>query len=240
MAQSILIIGASGTGKSTSLRNLDPKSTFIINVLGKPLPFRGFFKQYTLASKENPKGNYFVTDNYLEMIKVIERVNTNRPDIKTLIVDDVQYVLLNSYMRKCKEPLKPKESGFQKYSDLATEYWLLMTALTSCRNDLLTIALSHNEVDMQGKSIIKSVGKLLSEKISIEGMFTTVLQTALVEGKYLFQTQGDEGTIAKSPMDMFENKYIENDLSYVINKVKEYNDVYDEASSPESSEIKET
>ena len=236
MSNSVLIIGASGTGKSTSIRNLNHKETFIINVLGKSLPFKGFVKKYIPYTKSNPRGNYFASDNVEHVLKCIEMVNVQRPEIKTLIVDDIQYILINAFMRRS------KERGYDKYNDLANEYWMIMSALNNCRADLVTVALSHNEIDVSGKSTLKTVGKLLSEKIAIEGMFTTVLQSTIVEGKYYFQTQGDDYTIAKSPLEMFEDKYIENDLLYVIDRIKEYNDVYEEAELDEEqqSEVKET
>lgn len=232
MSNSVLVIGASGTGKSTSIRNLDPKSTFIINVLNKPLPFKNYKKLYTEYTRDNPKGNYFASDNYMHVMKCIDKVNKERHDIKTLIVDDIQYILINAFMRRS------KERGFDKYSELANDYWQIMTLLTNCRDDLVTVVLSHNELDSMGKSKIKTVGKLLDEKIAIEGMFTTVLQSLVVDGEYKFQTQGDEYTIAKSPMEMFSDKYIDNDLVEVINKIKEYNGV-DEIGETESGEPSE-
>lgn len=216
MSNSILIIGASGTGKSTSLRNLDPKSTFIINVLNKPLPFKNYKKLYTEYTKDNPKGNYFCSDNYMHVLRCIDKVNKDRSDIKTLVVDDIQYILINAFMRRS------KERGFDKYTELANEYWQIMVALNNCRDDLLTVALSHNEIDQNGRSKIKTVGKLLDEKIAIEGMFTTVLQSVIVDTEYKFQTQADEYSTAKSPMGMFEDKYIENDLILVREAMDNY------------------
>ena len=119
MSNTVLVIGQSGSGKSTSLRNLDPKTTFVINVLDKPLPFRGFKKNYKPITKENKDGNYFAANDWSHVIRCINMVNAERPEITTLIIDDWQYILAYEFMRRV------SEKGFDKFSELANHGWNL-------------------------------------------------------------------------------------------------------------------
>ncbi len=217
MSNTVLIIGRSGSGKSSSLRNLDPSSTFIISVLDKPLPFKGYKKLYIpIKGWDDKEGNYLATDDWQRIIKCMQMINQNRPEIKTLIIDDIQYVLANEFMRRS------SERGFDKYSEMGMHYWSIINTAMSCRNTLLTFFLSHNEIDSNGQSKVKTIGKLLDEKITIEGLFTTVLHTFVDDDQYLFLTQSDGTHNAKSPLGMFNEKLIENDLSIVIEKLNEY------------------
>ena len=217
MSNTVLIIGRSGSGKSSSLRNLDPKSTFIISVLDKPLPFKAYKKLYVpIKGWDDKEGNYLATDDWQRIIKCIQMIDKNRPEITTLIIDDIQYVLANEFMKRS------AERGFDKYSEMGMHYWSIINASMNCRSNLLTFFLSHNEIDANGQSKVKTIGKLLDEKITIEGLFTTVLHTQVNDDEYLFLTQSDGTHNAKSPLGMFDEKLIDNDLSLVINKLNEY------------------
>jgi hypothetical protein len=217
MSNTVLIIGRSGSGKSSSLRNLDPKSTFIISVLDKPLPFKGYKKLYKpIAGWDDKDGNYLATDDWQRIIKCIQMIHQKRPEIMTLIIDDIQYVLANEFMRRS------GERGFDKYSEMGMHYWSIINAAMSCRSNLLSFFLSHNEIDGNGQSKVKTIGKMLDEKITIEGLFTTVLHTLVNDDEYFFLTQSDGIHNAKSPLGMFTEKLIENDLSIVIKKLNEY------------------
>lgn len=217
MSNNILIIGASGSGKSSSIKNLDPKSTFIISVLDKPLPFKGYKKYYIpIKGWDDIEGNYLATDDWQRIIKCISIIDKNRPEIKTLVIDDLQYILANEFMRRS------HEKSFDKYSEMANHYWSIINTSIKSRNDLISIFLSHNEFDNNGRSKVKTIGKLLDEKITIEGLFTTVLHSLSIENEYLFLTQTDGLHTAKSPCGMFDDKLIHNDLSLVINKINEY------------------
>src|SRR5665213_393234 len=103
MSNASLIIGESGTGKSTSIRNLNPSETFIINVLNKPLPFKGYKSFYTKISADAKTGNYYSSDDYQRIEQLIKKVNAERPEIKTLIIDDFQYLMANEFMRRALE-----------------------------------------------------------------------------------------------------------------------------------------
>ena len=224
MAQEILIIGESGSGKSTSLEHLDPKSTFIFNVAKKPMPFRGWKGKYVAIDRDNPKGNYLESDQSSTIVKTMKHINENMPHIKTVIVDDFQYVMANEYMRRA------NERGFEKFTDIGLHAWEVANGGKNMRDDITFVMIGHAEsaTDLQGnrKLKFKTVGKLVDNIITMEGMFTVVLFTDVsvdAEGNtnYQFITQSDGTTTAKSPRDMFELK-IPNNLEYVIKTINEY------------------
>lgn len=216
MSNTVLIIGQSGSGKSTSLRNLNPKTTFVINVLDKPLPFKAFRKNYQALTKQNKDGNYYSTDDWAQVVKCIEMVNKERPEITTLVIDDWQYILAHEFMRRV------SEKGFDKFSELANHGWSTINACLGTRANLTNFILAHSDVDSTGRSKCKTIGKMLDEKITIEGLFTTVLHSRVVDGEYKFQTQYDGEFLAKSPMGMFEDHLIPNDLVSVKDAVENY------------------
>lgn len=216
MAITTLILGQSGTGKSTSIKTLDPKETFILNVLDKPLPFRGYKAKYKPISNEGSEGNYYATDDYNRIMKAIKLVNDKRTEIKNLIIDDYQYVLCNEFMRRS------SETGYAKFTDIGRNAWSVLNSLTSCRSDLFCFVLSHSDLDADNRYKCKTIGKMLDDKITVEGMFTVVLHTQIIDGNYKFLTQNSGQHIAKSPAEMFKDKYIPNDLQYVRKEMDEY------------------
>lgn len=218
MSNASLIIGESGTGKSTSIRNLNPKETFIINVCNKPLPFRGYKSQYkAMVNFEDKEGNYYASNDHLKIMKMLRIIDQHRPEIKNIIVDDFQYVMCAEFMNRV------TERGYDKFSEIAQHAYQIIDLIPTLRDDLNIFVLSHSEPNEHGKMKIKTIGKLLDEKVVLEGRFTMVLQTEISEAGYRFLTQGDSRHIAKSPMDMFEDKYIPNDLAFVIERMSAYN-----------------
>lgn len=211
MSNTILIIGESGSGKSSSIRNLDPSETAIINVLDKPLPFKGFKSKYN-----KDKLNYLATDDCDSIRKSIRKINSDRTEIKTLIIDDFQYVMANQFMRKA------LERGYDKFTEIGQNAWQIIKDLTQCREDLKCYVLSHSDVDSNGKVKTKTIGKMLDDKICLEGMFTIVFHALTSDNKYQFLTQNDGIHVAKSPMGMFENRYIDNDLNEINKKIDSY------------------
>lgn len=214
MSNATLIIGESGTGKSTSIRNLDESETFIINVLDKPLPFKGFKKRYIKVSKDG--GNYFVSDDYNDILKSIKYISDNRPEIKNIIIDDYQYIMANEFMRRA------MDRGFDKFTEIGQHAWKIIEYSVKCRDDLFFFFLSHSELDSAGRFKCKTIGKMIDNTITLEGMFTTVLHTTVMDGKYKFITQNNGVHIAKSPMGMFESIYIDNDLNQVKTHMNNY------------------
>jgi hypothetical protein len=231
MANSILIIGPSGTGKSTSVENLDPKETFIIKVKDKPLPFRGCNKKYKLATKDNPEGNMIViksedpSNRHAELKACLKRINDGRPEIKTIIIDDFQYLMVDEYMSRC------QESGYGKFAEMGANMWKIFDGLSLYRNDLNIIILSHSQIDDDGISTIKLIGKMVRNTVAPEGIFTVMLHTVVSDNKYKFLTQfrtvAGRELQAKSPKDMFDDDFIDNDLQLVIDKMNEYYDFED-------------
>lgn len=231
---SILVIGESGTGKSASLVNLDPNTTFVINVLNKPLPFRHFSKNYSKLTADGSEGNYYASDNSGMILRAIDVINKKRPEIKTIIIDDFQYVMGNAFVNRC------MEKGFDKFSQIQQQAWSILNALNSLREDLRCFVLSHSEITPEGKSKIKTIGKMLDEKITLEGMFTIVLHSLIIDEQYVFLTNNDGSHLAKSPLGMFEQKLIPNDLQSVIEIIQEYysevpNEIYQKPTKVQST-----
>jgi len=225
MANEVLVIGNSGSGKSTSYEHLNPKETFIVNVGKKPLPFKGWKKNYNNFSKSNPKGNYLETDDASLICNAMAYVDKNRPEIKNFLVDDGQYIMANEFMRKA------NEKGYQKFTDIASHMWKVVTTGKAMRENINFILVGHADTstDVDGKTTtrFKTVGKLVDNVVNIEGMFTVVLFTEVkVEPNktisHSFLTQTDGTNTAKSPRGMFPELKIENDLNYVINTANAY------------------
>jgi hypothetical protein len=217
MSNLIGVIGESGTGKSTSIELLNPEETVIINVAGKPLPFKGFKTKY--KGKISEKGNIINSSNPDTIIKGLKLISDTRPDIKTIVIDDFQYIMSFEFMEKA------KEKGYEKYNVLAKNTFDVINTAKNLREDLNIIILSHSEATEYGIRM-KTIGKMLESKVTLEGLFTVMLMTKVEktpEGlKYYFVTQNEGDTVCKSPRGMFDDLLIANDLNYVIKKVNEY------------------
>lgn len=222
MATLCLVIGESGTGKSASIRNLDHKSNFLIQTLSKPLPWRGWREQYKEITKTNAKGNLILTDDYTKIVKTLDYITEKRPDIKTVVIDDFQYIMVNEFMRRHSSAGKGN-AVFQLYNEIADHAWsLVYLGGQLARQDLIIFFLSHNQIDETGRSKIKTIGKMLDEKVCLEGMFSIVINTAVSDGRYTFQTQNNGLNTTKSPIGMFDESEIDNDLNLVAQKIREY------------------
>lgn len=200
MAIPVMILGESGTGKSASMRNFKPGELAIINVAGKPLPFRSELKT-------------LVTDNYKKIESAL--LNMKAP---SAVIDDAQYLLANEFMRRS------GELGYQKFTDMAKNYWSLI-AETICKQmppNKIVYFMSHIDRDQNGFEKVKTIGKLLDEKITVEGLFTIVLKTHVEDGKYTFFTQNSGTDTVKSPIGMFPDVQIDNDLKAVDDAIREY------------------
>jgi hypothetical protein len=220
-AQKALIIGLSGTGKSTSLRNLKPENCAVVNPVGKPLPFKGGNK-FTMLNGEIDSGKI------CRWIR--EQVKEGK---KIIVVDDFQYLLSIPYMNRI------HENGWDKWNDFGADYFAIIDICTELPDDVRVYYLSHCETLEDGTTTIKLIGKLLREKITIEGLFTTVLKTSVIDGKYYFLTQNSGRDTVKSPMGMFPDYAIDNDLAYVDDKICNYYEVGDFKSDAEMEKADE-
>lgn len=219
MAEKILIMGESGTGKSTSIRNCDPSITAIVNPVGKPLPFRGSKKFTTLNGETD-------ADKIVSFMK--EQANAGK---KIIIIDDFQYILAIPFMNRI------KETGWEKFNDFGANYFNIINICNYLPEDVCVYYLTHCETLENGITTVKLIGKVLREKITVEGLFTIVLKTGVSEGKYYFFTQNDGKDTVKSPLGMFETFSIDNDLSYVDAKIRNYYEFSEAKSDAEIAKL---
>lgn len=210
MSISTVILGESGTGKSASMRNLDPANTLLIQVVKKPLPFRS--KGWSYFNPEtNKTGNVFVSDDW-QVIGALMR-KTKR---KVIVVDDFQYVLANEFMRRS------DERGYDKFTEIAKHAWEVFNAANSLPDDVRVYLLSHTQTDDQGNTKIKTIGKMLDEKITPEGLFTIVLRTVVTDKDYFFSTKNNGHDTVKAPIGLFDSERIPNDLAAVDAAISSY------------------
>lgn len=214
MSIATMILGESGTGKSTSLRNLRPENTLLIQMVKKPLPFPS--KGWNPATKENPSGSIFVTDQSRHIVAAMDRTAKD-----VIVIDDFQYLLANEFMRRVTDN-EVGNSVFQKYNEIARHAWDVLMAATSLSETKRVYILSHTSTDDFGKTRIKTIGKLLDEKIVMEGLVTIVLRTIVQNGNYLFATKNSGSDTVKTPLGLFDSELIENDLHEVDAQILNY------------------
>lgn len=236
MAKSIAIVADSGFGKSTSLApieqighiGLDPKKTLIINVKNKPLPFKGWKKNYIPIKDKSDlaTGNYLASSEYSVIIDTINYFDKNRKEIINVVIDDFQYVMADNFM---KDALK---AGFDKFNKLAKRTYDVINAGLQMRDEVNFIILTHSEIvesqDFGTSYKMKTIGKMLDDKVKLEGLFTVVLYgKASWDGKQgsatrNFVTNIDGQFPAKSPFGMFDDLYVPNDLGKIVETMNAY------------------
>ena len=213
MSRVICVAGESGNGKTTSLRNLDPKTTYIIDADRKGLSWKSWKAQY---NKENK--NYIQTSDIPTITKLLDGINEKATHIKVAVIDTINTLMVDDEMKRM------KEKGYDKWQDLATSVWGLVSNAHLYRDDLTVVFMAHTQTERDDSGYyftrIKTSGKKL-DKIVLESKFTTVLIAKCVDGKYIFETQSKNST-AKSPMGLFESFEIENDMKKIIEKMEEY------------------
>lgn len=210
-----MILGESGTGKSFSLRNLNPKEVLLIQTIKKPLPFKP--KGWKSWDQNSKSGSIYKTDDWA----LIERIMAKAPEYgkKIIIIDDFQYLMANEFMRRS------SEKGFEKFNELGHHSWSVMMKAQDLPDDVRVYFLSHTAVDEYGNTKAKTIGKMLDEKITVEGLFTIVLRTKKVDDRYSFSTQNSGTDTVKSPAGLFEETLIENDLNQVDQAICEYYEI---------------
>jgi hypothetical protein len=225
MAKGVLIIAESGTGKSTSIEYLDPKETFIINVANKPLPFRGWKAKYKLWSKDNLTGNMYDKAEPSNIEACIKYVSEKRPEIKVIVIDDFQYMSSFEFFDKA------SEKGYEKFTQIGAHLARIARMPKDMREDLLIFFLTHAEeaTDLEGRRRYKAktIGRMVDEKLTLEGLFSIVLFGKTKKNKegvirYVFETQTNGENTCKSPRDMFETFEIENNLELVKKAILDY------------------
>lgn len=206
MSIATMVLGQSGTGKSASLRNMNPAETLLIQVVPKPLPFRS--KEWK-SVKDG--GNIIVANNSAAICQAMQK--TTRPII---VIDDVQYLLATEFMERA------HEIGYTKFTEMARHYYDVLVTATNLPADKRVYLLSHTDTTESGQIKAKTIGKLLDEKITVEGLVTIVLRTHVINGQYVFSTRNNGSDSVKTPMGLFDDEHIDNDLAAVDKAVTDY------------------
>lgn len=228
MSYATLVLGESGTGKTCSLRNLDPNDVLLIQPVRKPLPFRSKgwreFQANTIGDIKNAKGSILVCSDAKKICVAMR--HTNKPIV---IVDDWQYILASQFMAR------RNERGFDKFTDIGGAGFDIAQCASELAHNQRVYILAHTQTDEMGQIRIKTLGKLLDDKVVVEGMFTTVLRTHVDPGanKYVFTTQNNGHDTVKSPMGLFEANEIENDLAKVDALICDYYGIGEDEPSEE-------
>lgn len=199
MAVLVMVIGQSGSGKSTSLRNFKDNEAFVVNVSGKPMPFR------------SNSVKVWRSTNYQNITKAISEAPS-----KSIIIDDSTYLMTTEFMRTA------QIKGYDKYTEMACNFYNLLQAAAALPEDKIVYFLGHVDLDANGNERFKTIGKMLDEKVTLEGWFTIVLKTVVQDGKYQFSTQTNGHDTVKSPMGMFGFQFIDNDLKAVDTAIREF------------------
>ena len=214
------IVGATGTGKSTSIKHLNPEETYIINVAKKELPFKGSEKLYNVENK-----NYKEVDDANEISRLLKAISEKAPHIKNIILEDSNYVMGFTMLDKA------MEKGYEKFSVMARDTVTMIKTARQLRDDMTVFYFSHPDTIEDGGDIIgykmKTSGKLIDNQINLEGLFTVVLYTNVEENKdgtvkYQLVTNRYRKIPAKSPDGMFPELKIPNDLQLVADSLKNY------------------
>lgn len=241
MAKSALIIGPSGSGKTRSTKNLDPKETFFINTQNKDLPYRSKeYKKIVLGSppakitdqqledslKEKLEGvNMVSTDDSRVVLAIGDYISKYMPHIKIIVIDDWQYGASNEYMRRS------HEKNYDKFVKIGKDMWSIANMPSQLREDLIIYFIIHDQEVADGEGIksvkAKTIGKLIDNVVTLEGMFTTVLYTGVEINKdkkpnYYIYTENNGANTCKAPEEMFSESKIPNDLAIVTKAIRDY------------------
>ena len=204
----VLVIGKSGSGHSASLRNLNPDKVGLINVLGKPLPFKGANKFKSVQ-----------TDDYLKIMTVLKKATSD-----IIIIDDATYLMTNQFMRG-HASAGGGNGVFSLYNQIGDNFWNLIEEARVLPGDKRIYFMMHEEVDDFGNVKPKTIGKMVSEKVCVEGMFSICLRCMIDNGRHVFRTQSDGLDVAKTPIGMFDSDTIDNDLALVDKAICEYYEI---------------
>lgn len=226
MSNVICLAGWSNTGKSTSLKYLDPSETFIVSCTNKQLQIPGFRKKYIKVSTAGGKlsGNWYVSNNYENINKILKLVSATRPDIKVVVVDDINYCLSNEIMDNA------LEKGFEKFTRQAKNYYDLINGAQELRDDLTVVLISHiinDGTDLEPSLKLYSSGKMLDKTVNLDGLFSYIIYTDKYiddndEVQYRFMTRTNGNDTCRSVAGCFEEKYIEPNMKLVIDTINKF------------------
>ena len=206
MGESVLIYGRSGSGKSRSLVNFAEDEIFLVQTIKKRLPFKKQFK-YSMVS-----------DSVLTIMAQLQKMPE---DVKIAVIDDAGYLMTNEFMKRHSGG-KKGSSSFDLYNDIADNFWNLVNTVKTLPDDKIVYIIMHEDTNDYGETKLRTIGKLLNDKVCIEGMCTVVLRCVIEGDKHYFLTQGTGTDISKSPEGLFDELKIENDLKMVDSKIREF------------------
>lgn len=209
MSIAIGVMGHSGSGKTYSLRNLNPKDTFYIDADGKGLNWKGWKKSYNAENK-----NYFRCDDPQQIVNLLPKIDAEQKQIKVIVIDTVNGCMIGDEMRRL------REKGYDKWQDLAQSVYYIVKNAHLLRDDLTIILNFHIQTEEDGFTHILTNGKKLN-KIQLETMLNNLLLSKVVDGKYIFETVANHST-AKTYAGAFKDEMIPNDIVEVIKVLKEY------------------
>ena len=221
------LAGFSGSGKSTSLKYLTPESTFIISCTNKQLQIPGFRKKYPKAKIENTKlvGNWLISNNYANIEKIMKIISNTRPEIKTIVIDDANYLLSNETFATA------LDKGYTKFSIMAKNYYDLLMMCQSLRDGLTVVFICHIEnagTEENPMYKIWTTGKMLSQQVNLDGLFSYLIYSERYkddesdEIKYRFKTRTDGNDTCRTVAGCFEDKYIEPNMKFVIDTINKF------------------
>ena len=227
MSNIICLAGLSNSGKSTSLKYLDPESTFIISCTNKQLQIPGFRKKYPKAKIADKKlvGNWFINNNYANITKMLQLISKTREDIKVVVLDDANYLLSNETFRNA------NIKGYDKFISLAKNYYDLIESCMNLREDLTVIFISHIEnwgTDIDPSYRLWTTGKMLTNAIYLDGLFSYIIYAERYvddgtdEVHYRFKTRTDGNDTCRSVAGCFADKYIEPNMKLVIDTINKF------------------
>ena len=226
MSNVICLAGLSNTGKSTSLKYLEPSETFIVSCTNKQLQIPGFRKKYIKVSIEDNKlvGNWLVSNDYARIAKILKVVSQSRPDIKTVVIDDLNYLLSNEIMNSA------EEKGFEKFTRQAKNYYDIINNAQNLRDDLTVVMISHiinDGTDMEPFWKLYTSGKMLDKTVNLDGLFSYIIYTDTDvdendEVQYRFMTRTNGNDTCRSVAGCFADKYIEPNMKLVIDTINKF------------------
>lgn len=227
MSNLIGLCGLSNSGKSTSLKYLNPSSTFIISCTNKQLQIPGFRKKYQKIKVENGKivGNWLVSNDYAQIQKILKVVSSTRPDIKVLVIDDANYLLSNATFKDA------LTKGYEKFTIQAKNYYDLIESCLNLRDDITVIFISHIEncgTDIDPSFRLYTTGKMLTNAVNLDGLFSYLLyaERYIPDGeddvKYHIKTRTDGNDTCRSVAGCFAEKYVEPNMKVIVDTINKF------------------